>query len=72
MKILCTLPNASEEISGIAFEKHPNGGMVSVDPVPEDVAEVLLSIDGYKAVEEDTKQAGETKQAEATKPPAKK
>lgn len=46
MKILCTLPNASDEISGVAFEKCDKG-MVSVDQVPEDVAAAMLSVDGY-------------------------
>lgn len=45
-KILCTLPNASDEISGVKFVTHANG-MLSED-VSDDVAEVFLSIPGYE------------------------
>jgi hypothetical protein len=51
MKILCTLPNASEEISGIAFEA-TEGGMVSVDDVPEEQAGIFLSVPGFVAVDD--------------------
>lgn len=45
MRILCTLPNASDSINGVAFEP-TDGGMLSED-VGADVAELFLSIPGY-------------------------
>lgn len=47
-KILCTLPNASEEISGVKFVAHAKG-MVSED-VSDEVAADFASIPGYEIV----------------------
>ena len=47
-KVLCTLPNASEEISGVKFVTHANG-MLS-ENVSEDVAEAFSAIPGYEIV----------------------
>lgn len=47
-KILCTLPNASEEISGVKFVAHEKG-MLS-EEVAADVAERFASIPGYEVV----------------------
>ena len=47
-KVLCTLPNASEEINGIKFETHANG-MLSED-VSDEVAAELSTIPGYQVV----------------------
>lgn len=55
--VICSLPNASLEIGGIRFEPHKDG-VVSVDHVPADVLEQLLTIDGYKAVEDKTEKKG--------------
>lgn len=49
-KVRCTLPHASTSINGIAFEPHPDGGMVSVEPVDERMAALLTSIPGYELV----------------------
>ena len=49
-KILCTLAFASELINDVAFEA-VDGGMQSVDVVPDDVADTFLTIPGYEAVE---------------------
>lgn len=46
MKILCTLPNASHEINGVAFTPHPDG-MLSED-VSQEVAQQFLAIPGYQ------------------------
>jgi hypothetical protein len=48
MKVICTLPNASDEISGVKFHPHDDGGLISEDVSPE-VAAHFLSINGYKA-----------------------
>ena len=47
-KVLCTLPNASELISGVAFVSHANG-MLS-EEVSDEVAARFTSIAGYELV----------------------
>lgn len=47
-KVLCTLPNASDEISGVKFSAHEKG-MLSED-VSDDVAATFASIPGYELV----------------------
>lgn len=49
-KVICTLPNASEEISGVKFNQ-VDGGMLSED-VADDVAARFASIKGYALVVE--------------------
>jgi hypothetical protein len=46
-KVICTLPNASEEINGVKFVSHKDG-MIS-EEIKEDVAALFLSIPGYVA-----------------------
>ena len=50
-KLVCTLPNASNTISGIAFEPYGDGGMISVDAVDEATAARFSRIGGYKVIE---------------------
>jgi hypothetical protein len=50
-KILCTLPNASTEISGVKFAPHDES-MLS-EEVSLEVAESFAAIDGYKVVADD-------------------
>lgn len=45
-RVICTLPNASDEISGVKFFPHPNGGVISED-ISDDVAASFSSIGGY-------------------------
>lgn len=47
-RVLCTLPNAAEEISGIRFVA-TDSGMLS-EPVPDAEAKRLSSIPGYRLV----------------------
>lgn len=47
-KLLCTLPNASEEISGVKFVPHA-AGMLSED-VSDEQAAKFASIPGYEIV----------------------
>lgn len=49
-KVLCVLPNASEEIGGIKFTQHANG-MLSED-ISDEQAHRLASIPGYELVGE--------------------
>lgn len=50
MRVICILPNASDEISGVKFEP-VEGGMLSED-ISEDVANLFLEIPhGYKLYE---------------------
>jgi hypothetical protein len=46
MRVLCALPNASEEISGVRFTPTDDGLMRS-EEISEEVAAVFLSIPGY-------------------------
>lgn len=47
VQVICTLPNASEEISGVKFSAHDEG-MISED-ITQDVADGFLEIsNGYK------------------------
>lgn len=45
MRVICTLPNASNLINGVAFEAHKLG-MIS-EEVEQDVADTFLAIAGY-------------------------
>lgn len=47
-KVLCTLPNASEEISGVKFSAHAKG-MVSED-VSDETAAYFAAIGGYEII----------------------
>lgn len=47
-KVLCTLPNASDEISGVKFVTHAKG-MLSED-VADEVAAAFTTIPGYELV----------------------
>lgn len=71
MKIECTLPNASEEISGIAFAKSEAGTMVSVDDVDPAEAARLLKIDGFREAEGSAEKEP-AKPVKLAKEPAKK
>ena len=48
--ILCKIRSTPRRINGIDFEAHPEG-IVSSEPVDDDVAEVLSSIPGYVALD---------------------
>lgn len=48
VQILCTLPNASDEISGVKFTK-TDKGMLSAD-ITDEQAAGFLSINGYKVL----------------------
>lgn len=56
MFVICTLPNASDEINGIPFEDHEDGKISKV-AVSAEVAEGFAQIDGYKVVEAKAKAA---------------
>ena len=71
--VLCTLPNASEEINGVKFEKCIDG-MIARN-VPEDAAIRMSAIDGYSVKEsedpvDDESDSGEKTQADSTIEPA--
>lgn len=48
-KVICTLENASDEISGVKFTPHPDGGVVS-EEISEDQAAAFTSVPGYALV----------------------
>ena len=71
-KVLCTLPNASDEISGVKFVSHAKG-MLSED-ISDDVAAAFLEVPGYELVgakaaedSEDAEKAALLARAEAVK-----
>lgn len=49
-RVLCTIPNAAEEISGVRFTA-TDSGMLS-EPLDEAMAQRLSSISGYQLVPE--------------------
>ena len=60
-KVVCTLPNASENINGIDFAKDLDGSMVSVEVLEDAVAAQFEGIAGYKV--EDVKAPATSKAA---------
>lgn len=50
-RVRCALPNASELISGVRFERDDDGSMVS-EPVDEPTATRFCSIRGYSLVDD--------------------
>jgi hypothetical protein len=48
-RVLCTLPHASEQISGVAFERTP-AGMLSVE-ISDEAAARFIRIRGYELAE---------------------
>ena len=49
MRVVCTIPNASENMSGIAFTRQPSGTLLS-DEISEDQGARLLTIPGFSEV----------------------
>lgn len=64
MFVICTLPNASNNINGVEFEDHKEG-KISVEAVSAEQAEAFGQIDGYKVV--DSKKAAAAKPTAAEK-----
>ena len=54
-KVLCTLPNASDEISGVEFTEQSNG-MLSAEISAEQAA-AFCAVPGYALVEEQSEAA---------------
>lgn len=46
-QVICTSPNASEEISGVKFSRREAGGMIS-EEISDEQAAFFVSIPGYK------------------------
>lgn len=57
-RVICDLPNASLEISGIKFSPLDEGGLISED-ISEEQAKRLASIPGYTVDEDDRAPAPE-------------
>ncbi len=68
-KVICNLPNASEEINGIKFV-HTEEGVISADVLEDAVAKQFDGIPGYTLVEAEpakvAKVAKAAKKAEST------
>lgn len=61
--IRCTRKNASHEISGVAFQDHPEGGVVSVEDLDEAQAARFLSISGYEVAQVEQNETAAQKKA---------
>ena len=48
VQILCTRPNASTSINGVAFHE-TDAGMLS-DPISQELADMFLGIPGYELI----------------------
>lgn len=73
-RVICTRPNASLNISGVAFEPTEDGMAVISEEISDEQAENFLSIQGYAVAEEDADAAAaaaERAAAVATKAAAK-
>lgn len=50
-RVICNLPNASTEISGVKFHPLDDGGLVS-DEIDAELAATFLTIPGYESYDE--------------------
>ena len=62
-RVICALPNASNTINGFAFEGHDEG-KISVESLPDEVAAVFATIEGYRIVEDEKKTVRHKKEPE--------
>lgn len=64
VQVLCTRPNAGEEISGVKFSLHKDAAGVPVGMISEEItvaqAENFLEVPGYELVQEEPKKAPDT------------
>lgn len=51
MRVLCTIPTASTNISGIAFARHATGHMVS-EEISDEQAARFLNVEGFRELEQ--------------------
>lgn len=70
IKVKCFLPNASEEISGIAFAKSEDGTMESVEALAPEVAAQFEGINGYVLIPSDDAPASKGRKSKAANPEA--
>lgn len=61
-RVICTLENAGDEISGVKFHPLEDGGKVS-DEISAEQAELFLSISGYESFD------GEVEEPKPAAPP---
>ena len=51
MKILCTLPNASELINGVVFK--PRGDVMLSEDISQELADAFVAIPGYEILSDE-------------------
>ena len=68
-RVICDLPNASAEISGVKFHKLDDGGLIS-DEISHEQADLFASIPGY-AIDEDEREPVKVEAKPAPKTRAK-
>lgn len=64
-KVICTLPNASDCISGVKFSLLPSGDGVISEEISQEAADLFASIPGYTLAAEDDGGAADRAAAEA-------
>lgn len=72
MKVICTLENAADRISGVKFTARDDGGKIS-EEISAEKAEAFASIPGYELVDEPVapqKPATPTKASKKAEPKA--
>ncbi len=69
-RVRCDLPNASENISGVAFMPAVDGSHVLSEEIADEIAARFCSIPGYSLVEESTSNEGEADAPALDEPPA--
>ncbi len=68
-RVRCDLPNASENISGVAFMPAVDGSHVLSEEIADEIAARFCSIPGYSLVEESTSNEGEADAPALDEPP---
>lgn len=63
-RVICELPNASDEISGVKFHPLEEGGRIS-DEIDQNTAELFASIPGYVIDEDEREPVAKPVQAPA-------
>ena len=70
-RVICNLPNASTEISGVKFHPLEDGGLVS-DEIGAELAASFLTIPGYESYDTPAPAALEPAKAEPAAPKTRK
>jgi len=67
-RVICFLPNASDNISGVSFTALEEGRLISAE-ISEELAAIFASVPGYELVEEGEEEG--VQEEKSPTPPAK-